>query len=296
MSVSQSTTRTSSDFPGGTPRAWFRWFGGLAATALAGTWMLAGSVPAHAATGVALVGQGGLMVQAAAGKANNLTITASAGEAPNISVVIEDTGDTVLAGAGCSQVNENTVTCMVRITAPMWIESGDLDDTVILSGGMVRTTVKSRDGDDHLIGSDQTDILDGGRGNDLIEGRGHRDIIGGASGDDLLYGNDGDDDIYGEEGNDTIYAGNGTDVIWAFEGDDYLNGEGGEDSLYGGPGADTIAGGAGNDSAFGDEGNDTVTVVDQVPFNDTADGGPGQDQCAADTGDTATTCETVTDM
>jgi len=65
------------------------------------------------------------------------------------------------------------------------------------------------DGNDTLIGNDQSNTLSGGRGNDTISGGEGVDYLFGNVGDDTLSGGDGDDYLYGGTGNDVAYfAGN----------------------------------------------------------------------------------------
>ena len=94
------------------------------------------------------------------------------------------------------------------------------------------------------------------------------DRLTGTPGPDVISGLSGDDTIVGLEGNDVICAGFGADGV------------------YGGPGRDLLFGEPGNDRLFGQGGNDTLN------------GGAGQDQCdgGPGAGDTATACETVSNV
>src|SRR5215211_7677022 len=84
---------------GGTlTRLWYRVGVLTAAGALAAAQMAFFAAPAHAATGVSLqTGLNRLVVTAASGRANNITVALSGGN-----IVISDTGDTVAVGAGCT--------------------------------------------------------------------------------------------------------------------------------------------------------------------------------------------------
>ena len=92
--------------------------------------------------------------------------------------------------------------------------------------------------------------------------------------DDRLTGTAGPDVISGLLGNDTVYGLGGNDVVCAGSGNDVL---------YGGAGADLLFSEPGDDRLFGQGGNDTLN------------GGVGKDACdgGAGTGDSATTCESV---
>ena len=81
----------------------------------------------------------------------------------------------------------------------------------------------------------------------------------------------------GTNSNDVIMGTSGPDVVYAFGGNDLVDGLGGNDILCGGTGNDTLRGGSGTDILRGEA--DT----------DTCDGGTGG-------GDTATACETVTNV
>lgn len=273
-----------------------RWLGGLAATALAGTWMLAGSAPAHAATAVSIF-DGSLRVQAAAGKANNLTIGSVRSGTDRMIVVVKDSGDRLIAGEGCTTYSDGSVRCNVLATENVVVLTEDQDDVVTMSGYMVggSTQVHGGEGNDKLTGTGKTDYLHGEEGDDVLQGGGGLDILHGGVGKDALYGQDGNDDLWGNPGNDSLDGGPGVDYLAGQQGDDYLYGDAGDDTLHGYEGSDTVAGGPGKDKAFGDAGDDFVTVYDDVPYNDSADGGEGTDRCAGDTGDKMSACETVSD-
>ncbi|MCE3283843.1 MAG: hypothetical protein K0R70_99, partial [Steroidobacteraceae bacterium] len=103
-----------------------------------------------------------------------------------------------------------------------------------------------------------------------------------------MVGTDGPDELTGTPGPDVIAGLGGADAIRGRDGSDIVCGGGGADSLFGAAGNDVLLGQGGNDRLFGHGGNDALN------------GGDGQDQCDGgvnlDAGDTATACETVTNV
>ena len=166
------------------------------------------------------------------------------------------------------------------------------------------------DGDDYIVGSQDSetiyggeghDWLFGGQGSDTIYGGEGRDDLSGGEGDDVLYGGEGDDTLEGGANNDTLYGGEGKDYLFGGEGSDILYGGDGRDNLYGGDGDDTLYGGTeggdllnpmflskleggkGNDTIYGGEGHEIITGDDGNDFlyggtgNDNIYGGSGSD-------------------
>ncbi|MFF6784914.1 calcium-binding protein [Streptomyces sp. NPDC012510] len=179
----------------------------VTATAM-GAAVLLSAGQAHAATGVT-ANSAFINVNAAAGKANRITVTAS-----GTNVVITDTGDTVTAGAGCTQRTANSVTCPAG-TRTLIIQTGDLNDSVLLQASL-RASIYGQTGNDQLHAL----------------GTGQRAVLSGAEGDDSLYGGSADDDIVGGTGNDTMVGGAGNDRITAQDGlggNDYSDGDLGRD-------------------------------------------------------------------
>ncbi|MET9847866.1 calcium-binding protein [Streptomyces ossamyceticus] len=164
---------------------------------------------AHAATGVT-ANSAFININAAADKANQIIINPSGG---NITVI--DNGDTVTAGAGCTQLSANSVSCPAG-TRTILLSAGDRNDTVILRASL-RATLNGDAGGDTLqtIDSTQRAVLVGGDGNDtLIGGAGDDEIVGGA-GRDIMDGNAGNDRlgaIDGVGGNDSSNGDTGTDI------------------------------------------------------------------------------------
>ncbi|MFF5365417.1 calcium-binding protein [Streptomyces scabiei] len=164
---------------------------------------------AHAATGVT-ANSAFININAAADKANQIIINPSGS---NITVI--DNGDTVTAGAGCTQLSANSVSCPAG-TRTILLSAGDRNDTVILRASL-RATLNGDAGGDTLqtIDSTQRAVLVGGDGNDiLIGGAGDDEIVGGA-GRDIMDGNAGNDRlgaIDGVGGNDSSNGDTGTDI------------------------------------------------------------------------------------
>ena len=116
----------------------------------------------------------------------------------------------------------------------------------------------------------------GDNGRNHLLGTQEANILFGDAGNDFLYGEDGDDILIGGADNDTLYGGNGNDRLLGGEGNDYLNGEDGDDILDGGAGNDRLSGNNGADTyVFGKGfGQDTVynydsdNSVDTLRFTD----------------------------
>lgn len=213
---------------------------------------------AHAASTVR-VANSALQFQAAAGKANAVTVSLNGAR-----LIVEDRGDTVTPGQGCIRVpgDPNKVSCSAAGVTSMSIELGDKNDSA-----RNLTDIRSS-----MIGASGEDTLTGGSGNDELIGRDGKDRLIGASGDDTLFGSSGDDELIGNNGQDQLDGGLGNDDLSAGSGDDRLFGDDGIDELAGGPGDDRLFGPP-NDGA-----------VDQL------DGGPDIDECAAGGGDRLINC------
>ncbi|MGW0810744.1 calcium-binding protein [Nonomuraea sp. NPDC002799] len=264
----------------------------LAAAAIGLQTMFA--VPSHADT-LTNVTLGNLNVSAAAGKANNITISINGSG----QVVINDTADAVRAGAGCTQINANTVECagvnLVRVFA------GDLADTVT-NNSPVSSHQHGDAGADTLRGGSGTDQFFGGVGNDTTAGNGGNDIYNA----DLPV--DGADVFAGGPGVDTAAYNNRTAALTitlngvandgaAGEGDNLMSDV---ENVFAGSGSDVVTGngvaneiraGQGADTITGLGGNDTLNAVDGAGGNDSLNAGTGTDTCFSDAGDTETGCE-----
>ncbi|GGG66055.1 hypothetical protein GCM10011374_32560 [Kocuria dechangensis] len=235
--------------------------GALAAGLLAGTSLLATAAPAQAATAVS-VADGILRIDASAGEDNDITVSRITLRGGATRYQVQDSGDTLNAGRGCTRVNPNTVRCTTADVDEVRVRTGNGDDEVRLNVAL-RSTV------------------DAGAGNDWVSGGTGRDVVDAGAGNDTVYGGLGNDRLDGGAGNDTLDGG---------QGNDRLDGGPGNDRLRGGADNDRIDGGAGNDRLEGNAGNDDLDGRDGVRRNDRLDGGPGNDTCRADANDTRISC------
>jgi Ca2+-binding RTX toxin-like protein len=138
----------------------------------------------------------------------------------------------VSAGAGCTALREDYVTCGADGVTAISLDLGDGNDFFGPSTPPpVPTTISGGDGDDALTGT----TIDGGPGNDQLRAVPAGSTINGGPGDDRLTGDDGPDTLDGGEGDDLIIAGRGAD------------------HLIGGPGLDRI-------DALGDK----IGVIDTI--------------------------------
>jgi Ca2+-binding RTX toxin-like protein len=76
------------------------------------------------------------------------------------------------------------------------------NDKMVIGDQEEPATVRSWDGDDHLIGQEVSVTMYGGNGNDLLVGSTSADVIYGESGDDRIIGYSGADGLWGGEGAD----------------------------------------------------------------------------------------------
>jgi Ca2+-binding RTX toxin-like protein len=266
------------------------------------------AAPTVGTTVQSLEDRGGLLVRARAGKANVINVSLT-----NVTFTVRDTGDDVVAGPGCTSVNDHTVRCDA-FGAPITIDSGDLND-VINAPTTLATTVRAGTGDDTVTTGSGADSLQGAFGNDKLTAGAGADRLDGNAGKDVLDGRSGRDTLLGggrADEVDVLIGGAGTDIAdysgrelnlrislddvandgETNEGDnvrsDVEEVEGGEGNdrltgsdvatvtnrLLGGPGGDTLTGLAGPDRLFSHEGSDTL---DGGIGNDDLDGGPNAD-------------------
>ncbi len=157
---------------------------------------------------------------------------------------------------------------------------------------IARLPVDDGSGDDHLIGTEVSEVLNGGGGDDRLEGAAGDDRLDGGAGDDILQGGTGDDFYYVDsatdvvievdgEGSDRIFAsasyvlGQGVDVEFLttlsytdldaidLTGNELANiifGNSANNVLAGGGGNDVLDGGAGFDTLLGGTGDDLYRV------------------------------------
>ncbi|WP_197491123.1 hypothetical protein [Planctomyces sp. SH-PL62] len=101
----------------------------------------------------------------------------------------------------------------------VYVDAGDGNDVVTLSGSTTAAEIRGGMGDDTLTGGDGNDRIEGGPGNDVLTGgRGSDQMFGGAGSDRFVW-NNGD-------GSDVIEGGGGNDVVRVFgapaAGNDFL--------------------------------------------------------------------------
>ena len=231
---------------------------------------------------------------AADGEQNRITV-ARAADPPTYrpKLTFTDSGAPLTAGAGCTQVDEHTATCVGSSVIAI-VTAGDGDDTVAgsassvdggpgndeLSGAQMQN---GGPGDDKLTGADTGSLLQGGPGRDAIRG--------GASADTILDNVDAgvQDVVDGGGGIDTMsYAGRKSSVAVSLQqplaGEDQLasieslRGGDGPDTLTGDAGANTLDGGAGRDILIGGDGPDVLAGGESA---DQLDGGAGDDSLNA---------------
>jgi Ca2+-binding RTX toxin-like protein len=272
--------------------------GRVTAVCALGAAVLAVAPPALA--GTASVSGNTIGYAAAAGEANDVTVTATAVD-PALVVEVRDAGASVTAGPGCLAVDANAASCTVAVPledAKVLVEAGDLAD--MLSAAPFCTGCGAVD---HLT----LFVLDGGAGDDvLVTGRG-ADRLAGGSGDDVLRGGKGADWLEGERGDDRIFGGWGDDQIAGGDmrgsgfggrregrvpdraGADTIDAGRGNDLVFAHGGPDHILGGAGNDFLFGHRGRDVIDGGMAADILDACDreadrvlGGDGYDVAAID--------------
>jgi uncharacterized delta-60 repeat protein len=150
---------------------------------------------------------------------------------------------------------------------------------ILLSGSL---SGQFGDGQNTIIGSDQTNWLFGGSGDDVVYGGASHDYIDGGAGNDRLFGGSGDDVIRGGLGNDIIRGGPGIDQLYGDEGDDLLYGDqgvlnpGGDGQLNGSQVGQRLWGGPGNDVLFAYAPTSNSAVESQL-WGDELIGGSGND-------------------
>lgn len=186
-----------------------------------------------------------LSYNAAAGEANNLTLTLatldfSCGERAAPCLDIQEIGGALtFLTDRCTDAGFGRAKC-------------DAPGSVVVNLG---------DGEDAMFDWEGPSTIDGGAGNDpVLRGHGGADIINGGPGNDALFGGDGNDTLNGGDGNDFFEGFNGlspeqpvqhggTDVYVGGPGDDFVDYAGKTENL-----SITIDGAA-NDGAPGESDN-----------------------------------------
>ncbi|MGH3859479.1 calcium-binding protein [Actinokineospora sp.] len=250
--------------------------GALAAFVVAQAFAAAGT--AQATTASVQVAKGMLIVQAAKGQVNKVSIS-HVGDL----LVITDAAP-MEPGAGCKGMKPTEVVCPVKEIASLWISLADLDDSFTYVGAL-RATVGGGTGNDTVTGGWAGDTIEGGDGNDMLNGEAGDDTLIGGEGNDLIQaGSDNDalygdftysvstcgtltyrcnDTLYGGGGNDRLYGGYAGDKSYGGYGDDVIHDPTGGGLFNGGPGDDDLSGGspAMRDTVDYSERTSGVTVI-----------------------------------
>jgi hypothetical protein len=246
-----------------------------------------------------------LVLTAAAGEANQVTITQEIVGFRRLRIVVRDEAP-VQAGPGCERLDDRTAACVAGAIGPVHLGDGDdwIDsphgDVYGGEGADILTAryggaVKGNDGDDVLIGNRG----EGGRGDDLLV---VTTGLGGAGNDILrcLPPSNAFCQLDGGLGDDVLTGGTGMDQLLGRRGNDIMHGAANSDRLAGGPGDDRLAGGAGRDQLEGDSGADRLVSRDdrsagEPRARDRVDCGTGRrDRAVVDRRDDVKRCERVT--
>lgn len=233
------------------------------------------------------------------GKANQITVT-RVSTSTGTAIAIEEFGDLVIAGDGCTAVNEHRVECPETGNAQLIISGGDLNDTLI-NRTPIPAVMQGGTGDDLIQAGDAVggtvNVLSGDAGVDTLTGGGHTDRLFGGAGNDIMSGGDGNDLMDGGPDDDTLTGGPGTDVyrssdtgVNGTDGADTMNGDGTDVSSYASrtTPVNLSLDGVANDGAPGERDNNIgigqliggsgPDVLTGDARASTLSGGPGDDQ------------------
>jgi hypothetical protein len=173
--------------------------------------------PAARASTVSVEG-GSLRVLAAPGETNGISVGGP--NYSNSTYPVRDGGAQLSVGPGCVRdEHSGEVSCTGAGVGSVFVDAGDLDDTVTVNAPLP-TTVLGGPGVDGLsfapsggFGAVPGATLDGGDGPDsLIGGPGNDRLLGGP-GDDYASGGPGNDTVHGDLGRDTVDGGDGNDLL-----------------------------------------------------------------------------------
>jgi Ca2+-binding RTX toxin-like protein len=284
----------------------------VAGLALLATQALATAPGAQAATGTVVDRNlDTYTVLAQDGKVNAIRIS-TVNTPTGTDIVVEDSGDLVIAGDDCTAVTTHRVECVQSGNPQLIISGGDLNDT-LTNVTAIPAVMQGGAGDDKITAGDAVggtlNILTGDAGADTLTGGQHTDRLSGGAGADQLLGQDGNDTLDGGPGDDVLTGGSGTDTYRSSDtgpdGADVMNGDG-DISTYasrttpvtvtldgvandGAPGEGdnnigiiNLIGGSGRDVLTGDA---TNSIISGGPGNDALEGGPGSDFLSGNQGD-----------
>jgi RTX calcium-binding nonapeptide repeat (4 copies) len=99
--------------------------------------------------------------------------------------------------------------------------------------GQPATVAGATSGDDHLVGTEDVDVIAGLGGDDVLRGLGGDDVICGGSGDDVLAGGSGSDSLRGAAGRDALRGRSGGDLLSGGANQDLCNGGSGSNEYRG---------------------------------------------------------------
>ncbi len=207
---------------------------------------------------------------------------------------------------GLASVVDQATDIEIRVPADsLYVDGGVGNDQITIASSKLLQLINvyGGEGNDTLVGSDESDALMGGPGNDSLDGRGGNDFLNGDDGDDSIDGGLGTDTVqswdYSAEGHRTIIVspttmtGFGDDrlanvetITLAVSNHSLVDASAASQRIEVGAidGNCTLIGGSGNDSfrvsggynlVIGGDGHDWLTSDDSV--TDTLDGGAGID-------------------
>jgi trimeric autotransporter adhesin len=143
------------------------------------------------------------------------------------------------------------------------------NNTIIgsLSGNSL--SLDGGDGNDWIVGSNQSDTIAGGAGNDVIEGLGGSNVMAGGAGDDFYFSTSETDSVteVGGGGFDTMYSnhnvallGDQVELLIVYGAAVIGNGNSGDNTIIGSISANGLVldGAAGNDAVVGSDQSDTL--------------------------------------
>ncbi len=228
----------------------------------------------------------GLIVTAAPGERNAVSVTVSAGV-----YTLSDTASPISTGMGCTSLAPGLARCIAVPGGPigfLLVSAGDGDDTVTVAtpiptyvdAGAGADVVKSGGARDFLYGSTGDDVLDAGAGADTIEGGdGHDRADYSARTAPLVVALDG---VAGDgEAGETDNLTQSIEAVTGGAAGDRLTGGSGANVLSGGGGNDTLSGGAGDDLLDGGSGRDLLDGGADADVLRSADGESDEDRCGA---------------
>lgn len=211
------------------------------------------AVPSTAAASSLTYEGGTLVVRAAPGEANFVTL--SGGDTGRIAV--SDAGALTFPGDRCTQLSPD-YPAQCDLPGAVRVELGDGNDNgfVMHDVPAIPITYDGGPGADQLKAAATSGVTFlGGDGKDELTSEGGNDVLHGGEGDDTVIGGAGDDQVFGDGGDDLLKPDNYTD---------------GNDLVDGGPGFDQVDDWADNTSA--NRGKRVTITMDGIAN----DGRPGE--------------------